>query len=705
MLGDNWIIPEIDKKAEENLSKSLCVYPLTSRILLSRGFSAPDAAKSYLNKSNLTLHSPLLMKDMEKARDRIKRAIKDGEHICIYGDYDVDGVTSTAMLYLYLKSEGASCECFIPERLSEGYGLNKSSIEKIAIAATLIITVDTGITAVDEVAFAAALGVDVIITDHHNCRETPPPAHAIVNPRRPDCPYPFKSLAGVGVVFKLICALMGDTQRAFDEYSDLAALGTVADVMPLTDENRLIVIHGLKLLSRTNRPGLAALMDNAGVPEENGFRKVNSTVVGYTLAPRLNAAGRISSAEKSLRLLLETDYQAADILAKDICEVNKKRQSTEQAIFEEAINQIGAIKGEKYSYILSSDAWHQGVIGVVASRIAERYLLPVLLFSFDGDIGKGSGRSIKGLSLTDMLGECGDLLIEFGGHELAAGLSIHKKNLDEFIKRFESLAAASLAEKTSPPPLEIDCEIFFNEITVENARELSLLEPFGLANASPLFILKNACITEISPISRDRHIRVKIKSPDFKHKQDISGVYFGISHIEFPFCRGDCCDLACTLGVNDYHGYSAPQIFIKDARPREDEKCEIRRSREYYNKICPVSPVYETAAGQNRASIPEFIIPAINDFRAVFRVLKRELSGEKKRVSARYLKRKIELTEKIRIDLCTLITVIDVIAEFGLAEVIKIRGNDIIEIKLLPCREKINIDNSKILKSIKNFYC
>ncbi|MBP5237756.1 MAG: single-stranded-DNA-specific exonuclease RecJ [Clostridia bacterium] len=690
MLGENWFVSETDKRKEESLSVSLGISRLTARVLVARGYDTPDSARGFLSKSDLCLHDPMLLKDMDKACERIKKAIDENQSVCIYGDYDVDGVTSTTALYLYLTGRGARCRCFIPERLSEGYGLNKAAIGDIARDTDLIITVDTGITARDEIEYARSLGVDVIVTDHHNCREELPDACAVVNPRREDCDYPFKALAGVGVVFKLLCALEGDSEKIFEEYADIVAIGTVADVMPITDENRLIVDKGLKQLADTRRVGLRALMDCTGVGESNGKKKVFTSTVGYVLAPRLNAAGRIASARKSLDLLLETDYEKAKAMATELCEINVCRQTTEQRIYKEATQMIGAFRGDRYSYILHSDNWHQGVVGVVASKISERYSLPAILFSFDGDIGKGSGRSVKGLNLTDLLAECSDLLIEYGGHELAAGLSIERRNLDAFIERFEKLSREKLEHIDTIQPLNIDCELYFDEITSENAAELQLLEPFGLTNAVPQFIVRGVTISEITPISADKNIRIKLR--DRRTRREVNAVYFGMSHCEFPFVRGDECELACTLGLNEYRGVVSPQLLVRAVRPCEEESKRVKRSREIYASVCSTT---------DASPVPFSALPTVNDFREVFRLLKRELENERKCVSVRYLKHKLASTENADIDLCAIKIVIDVMNEFGLAETTHVRGNDIIEIKLLPYSAKIDLEKSEILRRIK----
>ncbi|MEG2003977.1 MAG: single-stranded-DNA-specific exonuclease RecJ, partial [Clostridia bacterium] len=636
-------------------------------------------------------HDPFLMKDMDKAVARIHSAALNHEKVCIYGDYDVDGVTATTALFTYLVSIGIVCECFIPDRISEGYGLNKHSIFEIAKQNNLIITVDTGITAIEETEFAKQLGIDLIITDHHSCREIIPDAVAVINPHRQDCLYPFKFLAGVGVVFKLICALEGDSSKIFEEYADIVAIGTVADVMPIIDENRLIVDKGLKMLEKTSRNGLYALMCNAGVFKDGIRKQIFSSTIGFAIAPRINAAGRISSANKALELFLSPDAYSADILAKELCEINKRRQFTEQGIYEDALKQIACYQKNTYSYVLSSNSWHQGVVGVVANKISEKYTSPVILFSFDGDIGKGSGRSIKGLSLMEALSSCSELLIEYGGHDLAAGLSIERKNLRAFAEKFEDYTKQQFDGKIISIPVEIDCEMLFDEINMKNARELEKLEPFGLMNPTPIFLLKNITIVDISPISDDKHIRIRIK--DRSSIKEITCIYFGMSHSEFPFSRGDSCEFACSLGINDYNGNKTVQVIVRDVRPCEIERETIRESRRIYQRM---------SEKKRDEQIPQELIPSLENFRAVFRTLKHELGNERHRVSYRYLKCKIEQCENHVINLCTLKIVVDVLSEFGLADCIKVRGNDIVEIQLLPYSQKIDLEKSEILKEIKN---
>ncbi len=690
-LNDGWLVGSADVGSASRLSSELGISSLNARILVSRGYSDPLSAYNFLSNTTLKLYNPFLMKDMDKAVGFIRLAVAVGKRICIYGDYDVDGVTATTMLCSYLRSKGASCSCFIPERMSEGYGLNSAAIKAIAANCDVIITVDTGITAVEEVRYANLLGVDVVITDHHSCRDVLPEAVAVVDPHRPDDEYPFKSLAGVGVVFKLICALEGDSAWAMAEYSDLAAIGTIADVMPLTDENRLIVSCGLRQLERTKRKGLVALMRQTGVLKRG--RRMTASAVSFAIAPRLNAAGRISSATLALKLLLADDDESAEAIAYKLCEINKLRQRTEQDITSDIAKQITRYRKDAYAYVLASDNWHQGVIGVVASKVSEKYKIPTILLSFSGggDVAKGSGRSVNGFSLMGALSECADLLVEYGGHELAAGLTIERKNLAAFRERFEAIAERELAGKDISSPLNIDCEIKFDEINVKNAAELLNLEPFGLGNPSPMFILRGAVIEDIFPVSEDKHIRLRVR--DITGSRHVTCMYFGISHSEFPFCRGDVCELACSLELNEYNGVTTPCVLVRAVRPCEDERRSILRSRGYYESLCSNSV---------REKLPIAVLPTLEDFRLVFRVLRREIGGERKRVSVRYIKRRIELTEGEETNLCALKIIIDVLTEFGLVDCLRIRSNDVLELKLLPYAQKIDLEQSEILKKVRN---
>ncbi|MBP3369173.1 MAG: single-stranded-DNA-specific exonuclease RecJ, partial [Clostridia bacterium] len=461
--------------AVRQMAQELGRSELFSVLLYNRGYRTAEDAFRFLRFEEADLHDPFLLADMDKAVERVLRAVETGEKICIYGDYDVDGVTSVSILYLYLGSLGANVTMKIPKREGEGYGVSCNAIEALAQEGVkLIITVDTGITAGAEVEYAKTLGVDFVVTDHHECRIELPDACAVVNPHRPDCTYPFKELAGVGVVFKLVCAcqitrcrqngssVIDGIRKVCTDYADLTALGTIADVMPIVDENRLIVSMGLKIMEDRPRPGLAALIDAASSKksgeESPRKRKITSGFIGFGIAPRINAAGRISDAAIAVRTLLAPKGKEAEDYAEELCAINRQRQIEENRIAEKAYEMIEDIADLDSNpvIVLDSNEWQQGIIGIVSSKITERYGLPSILVSFYGSVGfaecdfddgKGSGRSIKGLNLVEALGYCDDLLVKYGGHELAAGLTVKRGNLDEFRERINAYAREHLDDE------------------------------------------------------------------------------------------------------------------------------------------------------------------------------------------------------------------------------------------------------------------
>ena len=477
------------------LAQGLQMSELCAKLIYNRGFKTVEQAERFLKNEESQLHDPFLMMDADKAVARIRRSIERHEKTVIYGDYDVDGVTAVSVLYLYLKEQGADVSYYIPSRNGEGYGLSCAALDRLkADGVEFIITVDTGITANEEADYATSLGIDMVITDHHECRAELPRACAVVNPHRPDCAYPFKELAGVGVIFKVICALEMDAcrragrpvidgvRRISYAYADLTAIGTIADVMPLVDENRLIVALGLRLIAKTERHGLAALIEastsqgaksvnlSSGVRSAPRKKKITSSLIGYGIAPRINAAGRISNASKAVELLLAEDSENAARMAQELCEINRCRQVEENRIAEQAYQRIEQSHDfdRDRIIVLEDNGWQQGIIGIVSSRITEKYGLPSILISFDGtarsedsceDIGKGSGRSIKGLNLVEAMNHCEDLLVKYGGHELAAGLTIERGQVDAFRRRINEYAAEKLDEKSLAVQLEADCEV------------------------------------------------------------------------------------------------------------------------------------------------------------------------------------------------------------------------------------------------------
>ncbi len=692
MNNRKWQVNVQEQSVCDKIVRECGLLPLTARLLANRGLTEKSDILNFFNREAMPLHDPFLLKDMDKAVARIEEAINLGQRVCIYGDYDVDGVTSTVLLYLYLRSRGLECEYFIPERISEGYGLSQPVIDKMKGRVDLIITVDTGVTAVAEAEYASSIGIDMVITDHHSCRETLPNVKAVVNPHREDSDYPFLNLAGVGVVFKLLCALEGSTERILDLYSDIIAVGTVADVMPIIDENRRITCVGLSKLAETKNLGLIALMRKAGIiKNDKKAKKITSATVGYVLAPRINAAGRIACASRAVELLLTDDEAEADKIAEELCEINKLRQATEQTIYEQAVELIGASPYDKF-LVLAYDGWHQGVIGVVASKIAERYSRPCILFSLDGDTAKGSGRSIKGFSLMDALSTCGDLLIEYGGHELAAGLSIERSKIDEFRQKLNEHAADILDDSAPAFPMEIECEVRLNELNEKGIDEILRLEPFGLSNPQPIFVVKNARIADIVPLSQGKHVRFRVSTVENGRNISLNAVYFGAPYDSFSHCEGDICDVAFSVDMNEYMGMRTPQLFVKSIRSAEQEAEQTEICNRHYDML---------VSGQHYDGC-ENDIPDLSDFRTIFRFVRREAGHDGKCISissaVRMLKKEFEMT----VSQCKLKIILEVLNEQKLISIAYRANRNAVFVTLMPSSGKINIDDSPLLRTIRN---
>ena len=522
---------------------------LLAGILAARGITDPTEALTLLaGEEELT--DPLLLTDMQKACERIWQAIDNGETIVVFGDYDVDGVTATALLYQHLKGMGANVKCMLPSREGDGYGLSKNAIQSIHDkGCQLIVTVDNGISALDEAEFAASLGVDLIVTDHHLPHDTLPKAVAVVDPRRADDHSPFKGLCGAGVAFKLCAALDGcPPEEMLDYCGDLAAVGTVADVMPLTGENRTLVKAGLKLLQQTDRPGFSALLDEVGLTG----KPITAENVSYAIAPRINAAGRMDSAVTALQLVLCEDEERAEELAHKLNEINVARQETEMEIVKAAQEQLDAEPAilEDRIILIWGKGWHPGVIGIVASRLVEKTGRPVIVVSVDehGE-GKGSGRSVQGFNLHSCIASCEDILLRFGGHAMAAGLSVREENLPELRRRLNEWAARECPVLITPP-LECDLSIHLDRITVDSVRRLEQLAPFGAENPTPVFVLEKAIIDGIYPVSEGRHCRLRLR----QGSTSIYAVWFGMHPEQLPYTMGDVVDAALNLSV-----YEAPR--------------------------------------------------------------------------------------------------------------------------------------------------
>lgn len=700
-------------RAIYKMAQSMNVSEIFAVLLRNRGYDSVEEAERFLRLEKADFHDPYLLVDMDRAVERIFIALEKHEKIYIYGDYDVDGVTSVTALYLYLKNLGADVGIKIPKREGEGYGVSAAVVKQMAEQGTsLIITVDTGITAHDEVLYAASLGIDFVVTDHHECHAELPAAYAIVNPHRSDCPYPFKELAGVGVVFKLLCACeikrfresglsaLEGVKSICRQYADLTAVGTIADVMPVIDENRLIVSLGLHQLESPARPGLEALMEAASNRKgsDDTRRKITSGMVGFGIAPRINAAGRISDATIAVNLLLEQDPQKATALAEELCEINRQRQIEENRIAQQAYEMIeDTVDLEKdLVIVLDSDDWHQGIIGIVSSRITERYGLPSILVSFSGNLGdvnpmddgKGSGRSVKGMNLVDALNYCEDLLIKYGGHELAAGLTVKRANLDEFRKKINEYARLHTAEEGFKIRMEADCALNMSDLTMELAEELSLLEPFGVGNSTPVFVMKNVNVKRITNIGAGKHSRLLLE----KDGICITALYFGVPEGELGFESGDVIDVLFHVDINDYKNVRSVQMILQDARVAEVFTTALRQQKQRYEDI--------RAGGEFR--LAEDVLPDRDDFARVYKILRREFRAGNCIINQRDLMRLINgAPDALPMNYIKLKYILRIMNELKICEVVEL-DRDIYRYQICFNASKTSIDKSSILKKLKS---
>ncbi|MBQ7699798.1 MAG: single-stranded-DNA-specific exonuclease RecJ [Clostridia bacterium] len=627
-----WTLKEYDKETAEAIAEALSVLPVTAILLNERGCNDKKSALSFINKENTAMHDPFLLPDMKEAVLRIVTATEKNEKTAVYGDYDVDGITGTSLLVTFLRGLGLDVVYHIPDRLIEGYGVNKTSIKALYDeGVSLIVTVDTGITANEEVEYAKELGIDVIITDHHECRPELPDAVAAVDPKRPGCEYPFKDLAGVGVAFKLICAYncymatgtteftQDDSEIIFDtirecykQYGDITALGTIADVMPVIGENRLIIAYGLNRMKKTKNKGLTALLKASELINDSGCGKLSSSSVSFVLAPRINAAGRLGQADRAVDMFLTESDQEADEAALWLCEKNRERQKTELDIIAEAEEQIaeGALKDDTRIIVLHSDTWHHGVIGIVSSRLTEKYNLPSILISFkdSDDIGKGSGRSIDGFDLLAAITDSKDHLIKYGGHKSAAGLSVHRSELPAFINKISKYAKEHISDEDLTPVISYDAELTVNDINMDTVTDLSKLEPFGDGNPVPLFMLSDLKITDMIPLKEGKHTKINF----VKDGKVLSGMYFGMNKDELPYTEGDHTDILFTLSENEFRGAVTAQIQIKEMRLSETEASEYEADKNVYFYI------------KDDIILPEKDhIPNRDDCASVFRLIKK----------------------------------------------------------------------------------
>ena len=543
--------------------------PLAAMVLASRGIRDCGQAHQYLD-CDAPLPDPFLMTDMDLAAGRVGLAMSRGEKIAVFGDYDVDGITATCLLTDFLRRHGADCVSYIPGRLEEGYGLNPIAIRQLSSEGVkLIVTVDCGITAVAEAELCRELGIDLVITDHHECKQTLPRAAAVVDPHRPDGGYPHKNLSGVGVAFKLAAALCGDQEAVLKEYTDMVCLGTVADVMPIQGENRVFVSRGLKSLAHTKRPGIAALMVESGCAPES----VSASSIGFMLAPRINAAGRMGKIDLAVELFLTDDPVRAAELARQLCDLNRQRQAIESEIYRQAVAMLPPGRPPE-AIVLADESWHQGVVGIVASRIAEEYACPAFLICLDGEHGKASSRSHGGFNLFSSLTALAPLLESYGGHELAAGFTISRANIPEVRRRICSLAAGFYSDDTPRTSLDVDCAIEADLLTIPNIESLSVLEPCGNGCPKPALMMKNLTIDRISMVGGGRHMRLRLRSG----RHIVNAIYFSANPQTVSIQPGDVVDVAFTPQINEFRGERSVQMNVLDIRPSCAAECSPETS-------------------------------------------------------------------------------------------------------------------------------
>ena len=683
MKFKNWTLTPCNPNAAAEL-ESAGIPPLSALVLAARGFDQGAQAKEFLSCAVSRLHDPMTMKGMPEAVERIQRALTAGETICVYGDYDVDGITATCLLTDYLRSQGGSVIPYVPDRIREGYSLNPETIDSLAQrGVTLIITVDCGITNLDEVTHASALGLDVVITDHHECKEILPDACAIVNPHQPDCSYPFQELAGVGVALKLVLALGGAERQdaLLLEYADLAAIGTVADVMQLTGENRSIVTLGLNLIPTTRRVGLTMLLKESRVNE----KPITASFISFSLAPRINAAGRMGCPFLAVDLLLTDEPLLAAELAQKLCQLNRERQLVEQDIFSQCttlLDQRPALRGS--AIVLAGENWHQGVVGIVASRLAERYGVPTFMICLEGDRGKGSCRSSGGFPLFSALEQCSDLLEGFGGHAQAAGFTITAQQIPAFRRKMCQLADAYAPLKESGGDLALDAVLPNQLLTLENVAALEALEPFGAGNPRPTFLVEHATLLSYSCVGGGRHTRMQVDCDGLI----LDAIFFSTTPRAAGLRSGMRLDLACYPQVNQFRGCRTVQLLITDIRRALSPAMVDLR-------------IYQRFRAGEMLSNQELrrLLPQRQDFVATWRYLAHYAGKGTLTEQPLALSNRIARTFGLPCGCSRTLICLDVLQERGLIDLAA--EPKVLRITLRQVEQKVDLDDSSILRQLR----
>ncbi len=684
MKFEHWLPASRDYAGEAALQQS-GISPLTAITLCRRGAHSLSEATTFMASGLELLHDPMLLKDMDKAVQRIESALAAGETIAVYGDYDVDGITSTCLLSSYLESRGAKVLPYIPDRLSEGYSINTDAITRLRLkGARLLISVDCGITNQKEVQFAKGIGMDVIITDHHECKDELPTAAAVVNPHRPDCPYPFKHLAGVGVALKLVLALTPEQERAavLNQYADLAAIGTVADVMSLTDENRAIVTLGLSLLEHPRRPGLQMLIQECGLEG----KVITATSIGFTLAPRINAAGRMGCPQVAAELLLTKDPQQGAVLAQTLCDLNRERQLIEQNIFTQCLELLEAQPElAQHAIVLADHSWHQGVVGIVASRLSERFGVPSFMVCLDEEHhGKGSCRSFGDFNLFHALEDCSELLEGFGGHELAAGFTISEEQLVPFRQKMQQIAAQWQAQQQTVSSLQVDAVLEDTSLlTLDNVADLQQLEPYGTGNAQPVFVLNGVSVLSVNPVGKGRHTRLRVLSGE----SALDAILFSYTPEDTGLQVGMRADLAFYPQINQFRGTRSVQLLLTDVKPSPSH---AQIDRMLYQR-------WKQGEFLSQHDL-DILLPERRDFVAVWRYLSAHAAGNRYRETPTRLSRNIARSTGGREAYSRTMVCLEVFRECGLLHFTE-QANQL-HIMIRQIDGKVNLEQSPIMISL-----
>ena len=676
-----WSVAKVNKERAIAMASKLEIPPLLAMMLDIRGITKEEDVINFLQE-NKDFSDPFLMKDMDKAVERITTAVENGEKICVYGDYDADGVTSTSLLYSYLRdSLGADVMFYIPTRTGEGYGMNKGAVDKIhSQGVTLIITVDNGISAREEIDYANTLGIDTVITDHHMPSGAIPKAVAVVNAHQKDDKSPFKDFSGVGVAFKLVMAIEGeyaDVDSLLENFSDIATLGTIGDIVPLVGENRTLVKNGLRHIQNSDRIGINAMKQESGIAE----KEINSSNVAFTLVPRINAGGRLGSSEKSVNLLLTEDEDEAVTIADKLGMDNRERQSIEKEILasiDEEVRRTPNIVNDKI-LVFAGKGWHQGVVGIAASRIKDIYDKPTIIIGIDDDgVARGSGRSVEGFSLCDAVFACSEHLTHYGGHPMAVGISLEKEKINDFRK---AINAYCKDIKMPYNILHIDCKLNPNQLDLSILDCLSYIEPCGASNPSPIFGLYNMTIIATKEMGNGKHMRITLSRG--KGQVPVYAVYFNHNFQSCSYRNGDIVDVAVSLDRNIYNGQENLSVIIKDIKYSQSNNEELIDSERIFDKF---AKRYKLTKNEVMS-----ILPTRNDFAYVYRFLKQNkgfIYGEYALVNA--LNYKISMGK--------LIVILYSMKELGLINWQQGLYQSIIEMKESG---KVNLEDSVFIKKLK----